>query len=363
MQKPSAVPAPVFSLLYQTPMLICVKFVQPESSFMQIGSLSLTNNVILAPMAGITDLPYRRLMKRFGAGLVFTEMVSANGLIRAGQRTRELLRSHPQEHPLGIQLFGDDPAVLATAAGLVREDGALLDINMGCPVNKVIRSGAGSALLRDPARIARIIAAVRRAWDKPLTVKIRSGWDDAGINFREIGRIAQAEGADAITLHPRTRSQGFTGRADWDQVRRLKADLSIPVIGSGDIFAAADALEMLAQTGCDAVMIGRGGYGNPWLLRDIGARLQGRPAPPPPTPEERRAVAELHLDLFLESFSPHKALLDMRKHLCWYSRGVAGAAGFRTQVNQLTSLSQMRRLLADFFQAAATDTVPGNGHA
>ncbi len=329
---------------------------------MQIGSLSLPNKLILAPMAGITDLPYRRLMKRFGADLVFTEMVSANGLIRAGLRTRELLRSHPEERPLGIQLFGDDPAVLATAAGLVREDGELLDINMGCPVNKVIRSGAGSALLKDPDRISRIVAAVRRAWPKPLTVKIRSGWDTSGINFREIGRIAQEEGAEAITLHPRTRSQGFGGSAEWDHIRQLKADLSIPVIGSGDIFTAEDGLAMLAQTGCDAIMIGRGGYGNPWLLRDLSARLDGRETPPPPTPRERREVAELHLELFLESFSPRKALLDMRKHLCWYSRGVAGAAGFRTQVNQLDSLPRMRRLLADFFQAAETDVARERGH-
>lgn len=318
---------------------------------MQIGSLQLPNNMILAPMAGISDLPYRRLMKRFGAGLVFTEMVSANGLIRAGLRTRELLRSHPEERPLGLQLFGDDPAVLATAAGLVAEDGELLDINMGCPVNKVIRSGAGSALLRDPRRIARIISAVRRAWHKPLTVKIRSGWDAAGINFLEIGRIAQDEGAEAITLHPRTRSQGFSGQADWEHIRQLKAALQIPVIGSGDIFAAEDALAMLTSTGCDGIMIGRGGYGNPWLLRDILALQQGQPKPPPPTAADRLIAAKLHLDLFLETFPARKALLDMRKHLCWYSRGVAGAAAFRTQVNQLESLEQLRQVLAEFFTA------------
>jgi tRNA-dihydrouridine synthase B len=319
---------------------------------MQIGSLQLPDRPILAPMAGISDLPYRRLMKRYGAGLVFSEMVSANGLMRAGQRTRELLRSHPEERPLGVQLFGDDPAVLATAAGLVREDGELLDLNLGCPVTKVVRSGAGSALLREPARIARILGAVRRAWDKPLTVKIRSGWNEEGINFLEVGRIAQEEGAEAITLHPRTRSQGFSGRADWEQIRQLKAALRIPVIGSGDIFSAEDALAMQTATGCDAVMIGRGGYGNPWLLRDILALQQGEPKPAPPTAAERHAAALLHLELFLESFSPRKALLDMRKHLCWYSRGVVGAAAFRTQVNQLESLEQLRRLVADFFAAA-----------
>lgn len=318
---------------------------------MQIGSLHLPDNPMLAPMAGISDLPYRRLMKRFGAGLVFTEMISANGLIRAGQRTRELLRSHPEERPLGLQLFGDDPAVLATAAGLVREDGDLLDLNMGCPVNKVIRSGAGSALLRDPARIARIVATVRRAWDKPLTVKIRSGWDIPGINFLDIGRIAQEEGAEAITLHPRTRSQGFSGTADWDHIRQLKATVQIPVIGSGDIFTAEDAMAMRGKTGCDGVMIGRGGYGNPWLFREILALQKGEPKPAPATAAERHGAALLHLELFLESFPARKALLDMRKHLCWYSRGIAGAAAFRTQVNQLESLEQLRQLLAEFFAA------------
>jgi nifR3 family TIM-barrel protein len=318
---------------------------------MQIGTLHLPNNLILAPMAGISDLPYRRLMKRFGAGLVFTEMVSANGLIRAGQRTRELLRSHPEERPLGVQLFGDDPAVLATAAGLFHDDGDMLDLNMGCPVNKVIRSGAGSALLREPARIGQIVAAVRRAWDKPLTVKIRSGWDAPGINYLEIGRIAQEEGAEAITLHPRTRSQGFSGQADWEHIRLLKAALQIPVIGSGDIFAAEDALAMLTSTSCDGIMIGRGGYGNPWLFRQILALQKGEAKPAPPTAADRHQAALLHLELFLETFPARKALLDMRKHLCWYSRGITGAAAFRTQVNQLESLEQMRQLLADFFAA------------
>lgn len=319
---------------------------------MNISHLQLSNRIILAPMAGITDLPYRRLAKSFGAGLVFSEMVSANGLIRAGRRTRELLRSSPGERPLGIQLFGDDPAVLAEAAALVREDGELLDLNLGCPVNKVVRSGAGSALLRDPIKVARVVAAVRRATDLPLTVKIRSGWDAASVNYLEVGRIAAAEGADAVTLHPRTRSQGFDGRADWEQIGRLKAALPVPVIGSGDIFCAEDALAMRRQTGCDAVMVGRGGYGNPWLLRDIDALFAGRPLPEPPTPRDRLAAVRLHLKLFLESFGEGKAVLDMRKHLCWYSRGLNGAAQFRTRVNHLDSLAEMDRVLEEFFTTA-----------
>jgi hypothetical protein len=325
---------------------------------MQIGRLQLPNNIILAPMAGITDLPYRRIMKEFGAGLVFTEMVSANGLIREGRRTRELLRSVAGERPLGIQLFGDDPAVLARAAELVREDGELLDLNLGCPVNKVVRSGAGSALLRDPAKVGRIVAAVRRATDRPLTVKIRSGWDHGSLNFLEVARIAVGEGAEAVALHPRPRSQGFSGAADWEQIARLKAALPVPVIGSGDVFTAADALAMLAKTGCDAVMIGRGGYGNPWLVRDILTLQQGG-TPAPPTAGERLDVARRHLDLFLASFGEAKTARDMRKHLCWYCRGLAGAAAFRTAVNHAHSAADLRRLAEEFFMAAAAAEAAG----
>lgn len=320
---------------------------------MQIGRLKLANNIILAPMAGITDLPYRRIMKAFGAGLVFTEMVSANGLIRAGRRTRELLRSAAEERPLGIQLFGDDPAVLARAAELVRDDGELLDLNLGCPVNKVVRSGAGSALLRDPAKVGRIVAAVRRATDRTLTVKIRSGWDHGSLNFLEVARIAVSEGAEAVALHPRPRSQGFSGHADWEQIARLKEALPVPVIGSGDIFTAADALAMLERTGCNAVMIGRGGYGNPWLIRDILALQQGVETILP-TAGERLAVALRHLDLFQETFGEAKTARDMRKHLCWYCRGLAGAAAFRTAVNHVHSAADLRHLAEEYFTAAAS---------
>lgn len=318
---------------------------------MKIASLSIKNNVFLAPMAGISDLPYRMLMKSFGAGLVFSEMVSANGLIRAGKRTRELLCSDAQERPLAIQLFGDDPEVLAKAAKEVKEDGELLDLNMGCPVNKVIRSGAGSALMRDPQKVGRIVSAVRKATKLPLTVKIRSGWDLHSVNFLEVARIAAQEGADAVTLHPRTRSQGFGGEANWEHIAELKESIAVPVIGSGDIFLPEDALRMLKETGCDAVMIGRGGYGNPWLIRNILALQEGRQSLLP-TPEERYRVAQQHMDLYVNRFGERKALFDMRKHLCWYSRGLSEAAGFRTRVNQTQSLQELRDALNEFFSNA-----------
>jgi hypothetical protein len=319
---------------------------------MKIASLELSSNVILAPMAGISDSPYRRVMMRFGAGLVFTEMVSANGLIRAGRRTRELLRAAPEEHPLGIQLFGDDPAVLAEAAALVHDDGELLDLNLGCPVNKVVRGGGGSALLREPAKVGRIVAAVRRSTDRPLTVKLRSGWDAASLNYLEVARVAVAEGADAVTLHPRTRSQGFSGHAEWEQIRRLKEAITVPVIGSGDIFTADDLVAMLRQTGCDAVMIGRGGYGNPWLLR-AGLELQRGRRLPPPTAQERCEVALWHFNLFVETYGERKAEVDLRKHLCWYARGLEGAAAFRAAVNGSRSCAELRQMALDFFTDAA----------
>ncbi len=319
---------------------------------MLIKQLLLKNNILLAPMAGITDLPFRLIMRRFGVGLAFTEMVSANGLIRAGRRTRALLASTPEDRPLGIQLFGDSPEVLAEAARRVEEDGDLLDLNLGCPVKKVVRSGAGSALLRDPGQVARIVAAVRRATSRPLTVKLRSGWDQQTVNFLEIARIAVAEGADAVALHPRTRSQVFSGRADWDQIARLKKAVPVPVIGSGDIFQAADAMKMLEQTGCDAVMIGRGAYGNPWLIADILA-LQTGQKPAAPAVLDRLEVFRNHLDLFVGHFGPQKALLDLRKHLSWYSRGLPGAAGLRARINNIHSLIDLRLVAEEFFLSSA----------
>ncbi|WP_303722226.1 tRNA dihydrouridine synthase DusB [Malonomonas rubra] len=320
----------------------------------RIGSLQLENQLILAPMAGITTLPYRRIMKIFGAALVYSEMVSANGLIRDGKKTRELLVSCQEEAPLGIQLFGDDPEVLAEATSLIADQCALLDINMGCPVKKVIRSGAGSALLKDPDRVARITRAVRAAYSGPLTVKIRSGWDVNRINYVKIGKIAEQEGADAVTLHPRTRSQAFGGKAEWRQIAELKQALQIPVIGSGDIFSATDGIRMLEQTGCDAIMIGRGGYGNPWLLRDILLLLTGKPLPSV-TPSEKKRVALQHLHWHREQFGERKTLFEMRKHLCWYARGLSGASHFRAELQKANDLSQLIAQVEFFFNKVDND--------
>lgn len=316
-----------------------------------IASLNLNSNILLAPMAGITDLPCRLLMRPYGIGLAFTEMISANGLVLGGDATRELLASAPEDRPLGIQLFGENPDTLAEACRQVEPHGDLIDLNIGCPVKKVVRNGAGSALMQTPRLVAAIVAAMRRATRLPLTVKIRAGWDGSSINFLEIARIAEQEGADAITLHPRTRSQGFSGTANWALIGELKRRAGIPVIGSGDIFEADDALRMLRETGCDAVMIGRGCYGNPWLAKNILALQAGKSATPP-SPEERREVALRHLELFLHHHGERKAVLDMRKHLCWYAKGLPGAARFRAQINRTDSIEEMRTLVKGFFETA-----------
>lgn len=318
---------------------------------LKIGSLTLRNNLLLAPMAGITDLPFRLLAREQGAALCFTEMVSVNGLVRDGQRSFELLCSSPGDRPLGIQLFGDDPELLAEATRRVEGYGDLLDLNLGCPVRKVVASGAGSALLREPAKVAAIIRAVRSATRLPLTVKIRSGWSCGAPNFLEIGRIAEAEGCDAVTLHPRSRAQMFGGKADWGQIAELQQTLAIPVIGSGDLFSARDAVAMLNQTGCAGAMVARGGLGNPWLFREALALLEGRETAPP-TPAERLTVALRHLELIIATAGESVALREMRKHLSWYSHGLPGAAAFRDAVNRLTGKDVLVDAVRRFFEGS-----------
>ncbi len=314
-----------------------------------IQSLTLTSPVILAPMAGISNLPYRRIMKSCGAGLVFSEMVSANGLIRDGAKTQQLLTTHTEEYPLGIQLFGNDPQVLGEALSKLKNPPALVDLNMGCPVKKVIRSGSGSALLQDTGLITRILKVVRHCVTGPLTIKIRSGWDIHHINFLEVGHIAQEEGVDAITLHPRTRCQGFTGKANWNHLGKLKKSLSIPVFGSGDIMTVDDGIRMLNETGCDGLMIGRGGYGNPWLIQQLNDALQGKQITCPST-ADKLVMIHRHLGLHREQFGDYKALLEMRKHISWYARGMEGASQFRSKVQACQQLSELICLTDDFFQ-------------
>ncbi|QEM69381.1 tRNA dihydrouridine synthase DusB [Geobacter sp. FeAm09] len=311
---------------------------------LKIGRLSLAHNVVLAPLAGITNLPFRLLCRRNGAALAFTEMVSVNGLVREGTNTLALLKSCPEDRPLGIQLFGDTPGSLAEAARMVAEYGELLDINMGCPVRKVVGTGAGSALLRDPAGIAAIVKAVRAATALPLTIKIRSGWHCGDDTYLEIGKIAEAEGCDAVTLHPRSRSQMFSGHADWSQIARLKESLAIPVIGSGDIFSADDCRAMMAETGCDGVMIARGALGNPWIFRQV-LELEERGTVTPAGAAERADVIRRHLELFVRESGEAVAAREMKKHIGWYARGFAGAADIRREANSVRTVDDLFTLI------------------
>jgi nifR3 family TIM-barrel protein len=314
-----------------------------------IGTLQLPNNLIFAPMAGITNGPARTLAREFGAALCFTEMVSVNGIAHDGKKTIDLMASAESDRPLGVQLFGDDPLLLAEGAAIASGYGDLVDINMGCPVKKVVNSGSGSALLREPAKIREIIRAARKATRLPLTIKIRSGWQAEDRNFAEIGRIAEGEGCDAITLHPRSRSQMFDGKAEWGDIAELKRTVTIPVIGSGDLFTPQDVVSMLEQTGCDGVMIARGALGAPWIFREALQLLSGT-EPTEPSGEERLEVAIRHMERFVSLAGEKVAMREMRKHFCWYARGVPGASRFRNFVNRTDSKDAIVSGVTDFFK-------------
>jgi len=308
-----------------------------------IRSLVLQHNVVLAPLAGITNLPFRLICRQAGASFAYTEMVSVNGLVREGAKTLALLKSSPGDRPLGIQLFGEKPDDLAEAARMVEGFGDLLDINMGCPVRKVVGTGAGSALLQEPLKIAAIVRAVRAATTLPLTIKIRSGWHCGDNVFQEVGRIAEAEGCDAITLHPRSRSLMFSGSADWSQLAEMKAALSIPVMGSGDLFTPEDCLRMLTETGCDGIMIARGALGNPWIFKQL-RDLQQTGHYAQVTTGERADIIENHLSLFVEEQGEAVAVREIKKHIGWYAKGFAGASEVRRKANSACSIHDIRQL-------------------
>jgi len=317
-------------------------------SSLAIGKLVISPPLILAPMAGITDLPFRSLAREQGAPLCFTEMISAQGLIRQGKNTLALLRGDDRDRPLGIQLFGEDPPALAEAAKRVEGLCDLIDINMGCPVKKVVSSGAGSALPRNPEKVREILREVRRSTRLPLTIKIRTGWSASETSFQQIARIAAEEGCDAITLHPRTRSQMFAEHADWDRLKELKHSSSIPIIGSGDIFSCDDVVNMFSHTGCDGVMIARGALGNPWIFRESSQALYGD-SPKPPTSEERLSVVLKHLRLLDEMYGEYTAVREMRKHISWYVKGIPGAARFRAGINTICEIGALREIIGKFF--------------
>ena len=289
----------------------------------------------LAPMAGISSPVFRLLCREQGATVAFTEMISAKGLLLGNPRTRAFLNRLPGEGPAGAQLFGPHPGEIAEAALHVEEAGfALVDVNMGCPVRKVVGMGAGAALLRDVPRAARVVAEIRKRVRIPVTAKIRAGWSPAERNAVEVARALEDAGVHAVILHPRTRDQGYGGRADWDLIGEVKAALSVPVVGNGDVTDAAAAVRMRDLTGCDGVMIGRAALGCPWIFREAAAALAGAPLPPPPTPRERYALFLRHLRGLRAESGPHRAVARMRRMAAWYLRGQRGAAAARAALNQ-----------------------------
>jgi nifR3 family TIM-barrel protein len=321
---------------------------------LKIGALEFDPPVFLAPMAGITNLPFRTIARRFGCRLAFTEMVSVNGLVRGSQKTCRYLDSNGNDQPLGVQIFGSDPELMAEGARIVTDRGAdLIDINMGCPVRKVVRAGAGAALLRDPEKAAMIIRAVRSATPLPLTVKIRAGWRPSEINAHIIAMVAENEGANALVIHPRTADQGFSGKSDWTVIQTVKKALNIPVVGNGDIRSPGDARKMMQITGCDAVMIGRAAFGNPWIFSDIWEKEKGGGGDvnhPSVSLKEREQVIRDHLEMETGYSGERGAVQSFRKHLLWYTKGLRGSAPFRQKISGFNEREPMLAALRAYFE-------------
>lgn len=313
---------------------------------MQIGTVTLANNLFLAPMAGVTDKAFRIITKPFGPALMYTEMVSGKGLHYHNKRTGDLLAVTPEEAPVAAQIFGHDPEIMASIAEEALANGAvMLDINMGCPAPKIVNNGDGSALMKDPALAGKVIQAVSRAVTVPVTVKFRMGWDDGHINAVEFAKIAEANGAAAVTVHGRTREAFYSGKANWDIIRQVKEAVSIPVIGNGDITGGISAKAMLEQTGCDGLMVGRAAQGNPWIFREILQYLKTGELPPPPTLAERVETSLGHLDLLIAHKGERRGILEGRKHMSWYFRGVVGGSVLRDRINKVCTREEMREVI------------------
>ncbi len=313
---------------------------------LKIGNVELENRYILAPMAGVTDLPFRLLCKEQGAGLLCMEMVSAKAILYKNRNTKSLLEIHPKERPVSLQFFGSDPDIMSEIAKQIEElPFAILDINMGCPVPKIVKNGEGSALMRNPALVHEIVSKVAKAIEKPVTVKIRKGFDDDSVNAVEIARIIEDAGAAAVAVHGRTREQYYSGKADWDIIRQVKEAVSIPVIGNGDVSSGEDAERMVSETGCDGIMVGRAVQGNPWIFQELIHYEETGEKLARPSVTEVREMMLRHAKLQMECKGDYTAIREMRKHVAWYTAGFPNSARLRAEINQVESYEELEKLL------------------
>lgn len=316
---------------------------------LQIGNVNLQNNVILAPMAGVTDLPFRLLCKEQGAGLLCMEMVSAKAILYKNKNTEDLMKIEEEERPVSLQLFGSDPKIMSEIAKQIEpRPFEILDINMGCPVPKVVNNGEGSALMKNPKLVGEIVSSIVKAVEKPVTVKIRKGFDDEHVNAVEIAKIIEDSGAAAVAVHGRTRQQFYTGKADWDIIRQVKEAVSIPVIGNGDVDSPESGKAMLELTGCDGVMVGRGAQGNPWIFSRICHYLETGELLPKPDFEEIKRTIVRHAALQLKYKGEYTGIREMRKHVSWYMTGFPGAAKFRGAVNEVETMEQLLEMIENW---------------